>query len=377
MKTFLIVVAGMFAALVLFVVVVIVALRFFVMSKLAKFRDAIEKMGAQLAAGAIPPFAMKLKPLPEGSWTNERMVELSAGLEQRGFASAGDFLATPFPVELKLRLLAHPALGMQAAIYEHPAAGVWMDLVTRYGDGRVVCDSSCRDHLMDSMPQKSIRFHEGADVATVYEAHVSQRHNAPWREIPLKELPQLFETIYGEEMEWRGSRGGPTAEEIGRVSERDGNPATPEIVEAIRGQWQSAFHEHRTHGLREALRDGGGLDAREGERVSDRLVFVYDGQPVPTVGELVESIREHFENPPEVNECEDEDDDRYETEESRRATEVADRVAAVGARRAFAEITREWQGRKGFRLYRAVDDPIPADAYLLPEYDEDVAGHLE
>jgi hypothetical protein len=376
MKTFLIVVAGMFAGLVLFAVVVGVLLRFFVMSKLAKFREAIEQFGQQIAAGAIPPFRMVLKPLAPGVWNTARVTELSNGLQQQGFAVAGDFQAANFPIDVKIQLLAHAELGMQAAVYEHPQAGVWVDIVTRYSDGRVVCDSSVRDHLMDSMPQKTIRFHEGEDAATVCAAHLAQRPDGPWRRIPLKELPELFERIYGEEMEWRGSRGGPTAEEIGRVSERDGNAATPEIVEAIRSQWQFAFQQHRDETLREGLRDSGGLDAREWDRVSDRLAFVYDGLPVSSVGELVDSLRDTFETPTEQDNY---DDERYEEEEARRATELADRVAAVGARQAFVELTRRWLGRQGFSLYRTVDDPIPADVYLMPESDEDdnVAGLIE
>lgn len=376
MKTFLIVVAGMFAALVLFVVVVGVLLRFFLMSKLAKFREAIEQMGQQIAAGAVPPFRLVLKPLPRGVWKTERVAELSAGLQQQGFAVAGDFQASNFPIDLKIQLLAHPELGMQAAIYEHPQAGVWVDIVTRYSDGRVVCDSSVRDHLMDSMPQKTIRFHEGADATTVCAAHLAQRPDGPWRKIPLKELPDLFERIYAEELEWRGSRGGPTAEEIGRVSERDGNVATPEIVDAIRSQWQFAFHQHREEMLREGLRDAGGLDAREWDRVSTRLAFIYDGMPVPVAGESLDSVRDAFDTDQEDDD-EDYDDD-YEQEQARRATELADRVAAVGTRQAFRELTREWLGRRGYTLYRTVDDPVPADVYLMPLYDEDegVAGHL-
>ncbi len=382
MKTFLIVVAGMFAALVLFVVVVIVALRFFVMSKLAKLRDAFEKMGTQLAAGAVPPFAMTLKSLPEGSWNNERVAELSSGLEQRGFATAGDFLATPFPVPLKLRLLAHPALGMQAAIYEHPAAGVWLDLVTRYGDGRVVCDSSCRDHLMDSMPQKSIRFHEGADTSTVYEAHVAQTSRRPLAaDSPEGTAAVVRAHLPGRDGMARLARGADRGRDRARVRagrqpgdarNRRRNPPTMAVrVPRVSGQRpaRGAARWRRSGCTRMgARRESSGVRVRWPTGADRRRTCPIDPRAFrESAGRLWTRRRRDG----------DEDEDRYEAEQSRRATEVADRVAAVGARRAFAEITREWQGRKGFQLYRTVDDPIPADVYLLPEYDEDVAGHLE
>jgi hypothetical protein len=110
--------------------------------------------------------------------------------------------------------------------------------------------------------------------------------------------------------------------------------------------------------------------------VSNRLEFLYDGLPVSNVGELIESLRDWFET---SSEQDDDDDERYEEEEARRATELADRVAAVGAREAFKELTRPWLGRQGFSLYRTVDDPIPADVYLMPEGDEGdhLAGHIE
>lgn len=376
MKTFLIVIAGVFVAFVLFVVVAIVALRFFLMSKLAKFRDAIEQLTQQMGMAEIPPFAMSLKPLRGGEWANDRVAEISGDLQERGFESAGDFQATPFPADLKVRLLTNVDQGMQAAIYEHPVAGVWLEVVTRYGDGRVVCDSSCRDHLMDSMPQKTIRFHEGAGGAEVVDAHLAARPTGDWRRIAPQDLPALFEAIYAEEMEWRGSRGGPTAEEIGRITERDGKPATPDVVDLIRQQWQTQFHAHRITGLREALRDSGTVGAGEWERISERLLFVYDGMPVSQVGEAVDSLRELFE---ENDEDAGADDDLHEEEDARRATELADKVESAGARRAFADVTRMWIGKRGFVLFRTVDDPIPADAYVQPAWDdaEDEGRHLE
>jgi hypothetical protein len=373
MQTFLMIVGGFVVGLILFLVATIVALRFFVRSKLGQLKDVIERLVAD-ASIAVPPFRLKLTPLSPGAWQDKRVATLAGELGVRGFESAGDFVADLTPLELNVRLLAHRDLGMQAAIYAHPQAGVWIDLVTRYSDGRVVCDSSLRDHLMESMPQKQIRFHPAASANEVYEQHVALRPPGDWRHVSAENIPSLFEAIYAEEMEWRGARGGPTPAEIARVSERDGTAVTQELIDTIRGRWQAAFHEHRLTQLRDAVTRDGTWDDRELDSLSDRLLFVYDGMPVSAVGEALESIRYVFEEP-----LADLDDET--AREERHAREVADQVTTVGARVAFRELSQLYLGQDGFEFHKSLEDPIPADLYLLPEGDgavseDDDAGEV-
>jgi hypothetical protein len=361
MQTFLMIVGGLVVGLLLFLVGTIIALRLFVGSKLKMIKEVLERLAAD-ASTAVPPFQLKLTPLPEGASQDERVSTLAQELQIRGFESAGDFVADLTPLELNVRLLAQRDLGMQAAIYSHPQAGVWVDLVTRYTDGRVVCDTSLRDHLMESMPKKQIRFHPAASASEVYEQHVALRPPGDWRHIPTADLPSLFESIYAEELEWRGSRGGPTPEEIARVSERDGTTVTQEMIDTIRGRWQEAFHEHRLSQLREAVIQDGTFRDHELDQLGDRLLFIYDGMPVSAVGDALESVRDFLEAP-----LDDVDDEAARQE--RHAREVADQVTTVGARVAFRELSTPYLGKEGFQFRTALPAPLPADLYLLPEGD--------
>ena len=92
MQTFLMIVGGLVVGLILFLVGTIIALRLFVGSKLKMIKEVLERLAAD-ASTAVPPFQLKLTPLPEGASQDERVSTLAQELQIRGFESAGDFVA--------------------------------------------------------------------------------------------------------------------------------------------------------------------------------------------------------------------------------------------------------------------------------------------
>jgi hypothetical protein len=372
MKTFLMIVGGVVIGGVLLLVIAGVAIWLYVRMKLGSLKGMLEKFADQMKmAGAVPPFRIELEPAAPGTWSNDKVEAISSVLEERGFVRAGDFRVDPIPAGLHVRLLANEDQGVQAAIYEHGQAGVWLDLVTRYHDGRVQTTSSVRDHLMDSMPGKTIKFHEGSETDWLVEEHLGKRPVGEWRRVATTELPELFQRVYGEEMDWRGSRGGPTAEEIKRISDRDGGEATPEMIDTIRQAWQMAFHDHRTGQLREAFFGKDSLSTGD----DDSWLFVYDGMSVSEVDDAIDEVHDLLGLDRRDAPGDDEDEDER---ESRFAAELADRVAAVGARAAFAEAVAKCLGTGGFEKTKSIDSPVAADLYRLPESvgddDDDLDG---
>lgn len=376
MKTFLMVVGGIVVGGILLLVIGGLIISFYLRSKLGSLKNLLEKFADQVKfAAAVPPFRVTLHPVATGEWSNLKVAEMSGALESRGFVSAGDFRVEPIPAGLHLRLLANESQGVYAAVYEHGQAGIWVDLVTAYRDGRVHTTASLKDHLMDSMPNKTIRFHEGAEAGWLLDEHLSKRPVGDWLRVKADELPDRFVTKYAEEMEWRGMRGGPTEDEIRRVSARDGNEATPEIVHAIRDAWQSAFHAHRAEELKSQFR-GMRVLPEEEETSETEWLIVYDGMPVSLVGDAVESLRYVFDMESENEDAEDSDSD--EDRETRAAQHLADQVAQNGARSAFAEATRAYLGRQGFDKRGTIASPLAADLYHLPESDgedDDLGEH--
>lgn len=363
MKTFLMIVGGIVVGGLLAMVLAVFLISFYLRRKLGSLKEMLTKFADQMQfVEMVPPFRVDLVPLGDPTWSAGQVDEITAVLEQRGFERAGDFQVNPIPAGLQLRLLANEAQGVQSAIYNHGQAGVWIDLVTRYRDGRVVTTSSMRDHLMDSMPTKTIHFHEGAEPGWLLEEHLGKRAVGDWLRVSVAELPDLFQRVYGEEMDWRGERGGPTVEEISRIAERDGTDLPTEMADAIREAWQTAFHEHRTRQLREAFAEVRTVSPADIETG----VLIYNGMPVSVIGDALDTLRYLFEPGPDDDDGEDDD-----AREERLARELADRVAEVGARTAFAQLTGDWLGRNGFRLVATVESPLPADLYRLPDEDED------
>ncbi len=363
MKTFLMIVGGIVVGGLLALLIAVALIGFYLRRKMGTLREMLTKFADQMQfVEMVPPFRVELVPLHDAAWSGGQIDEITGVLEQRGFERAGDFQVNPIPAGLKLRLLANESQGIQAAIYNHGQAGVWIDLVTRYRDGRVQTTSSMRDHLMDSMPSKTIHFHEGAEPGWLLEEHLGKRPVGDWLRVGVDELPDLFQRVYGEEMDWRGERGGPTHAEIARIAERDGTDLPTEMADAIRDAWQTAFHDHRSRQLCEAFGQFRTLspdDIAEG-------VIIYNGMPISVIGDSLDSLRYLFETGPDEDDAE-EDGSR----EERLARELADRVAEVGARAAFAELTRDWLGRSGFDRLATVESPLPADLYRLPEDDGD------
>jgi len=361
MKTFLMIVGGIVVGGLLSLLVAGFLMGFYLRRKMGSLREVLTKLVDQMQfVEMVPPFRVELERLTDPAWSRGQLDEITAVLEQRGFERAGDFQVNPIPAGLRLRLLANEAQGVHAAVYDHGQTGVWLDLITAYRDGRVLTTASMRDHLMDAMPNKKILFYEGAETGWLLDEHLAKRPVGDWIRVTASELPDRFLTKYAEEMDWRGERGGPTVEEIARIAERDGTDLPTEMADAIRDAWQTAFHEHRTRQLREAFGHFRELSPDDMENGA----LIYNGMPVYVIAEALESLRYLFEPGPD----EDDGDIDYDREE-RQARELADRVAAVGARAAFAELTRDWLGRSGFERLATVESPLPADLYRLPDED--------
>jgi hypothetical protein len=85
-------------------------------------------------------------------------------LERRGFEKAGSFEVREMK-GINLHLLVKPSDNAVAVVYEHPKAGVWADLSSRYEDGTSFTVSSARagnaleqrpGHAMVSLPASPV-----------------------------------------------------------------------------------------------------------------------------------------------------------------------------------------------------------------------------
>src|SRR5512144_634537 len=113
-------------------------------------RRAMEEVGKR-AVSKLPEF-VRLSPLESPAWTNEELVQQQADpLLRCGFQEVGVYSVDKMPGVL-IRILCEPQAGVAAHIYDHPRAGSWIEMVTRYNDGST--------HAVTTLPPTGMRHPE-------------------------------------------------------------------------------------------------------------------------------------------------------------------------------------------------------------------------
>src|SRR5262249_12457554 len=172
-------------------------------------------------------------------------------LPKLGFTEAGTYQAQE--VEgLGLQAWVNPPKGVTAIVYEHPQAGVWIDLVTHYEDGtRCTYANTAQGGGVEHSPGPSVDRSPNISTGKMYQKPRAGRPNKPLKPITADEFVAVFEKAYADEMDWRNSRGGPSEQEIRNVAALMGETYTDEQVSAVRQQLEfKALTD-----LREALRE--------------------------------------------------------------------------------------------------------------------------
>ncbi len=180
-------------------------------------------------ASAVPPDTIALRPNASPKWKERKKVDAHlAQLRQRGFASAGTF-DIPALGGVLLAGFVKPSDGALAVVYEHPRAGVIVDLVTYYPDGTGVTVTSSAPTGLDVRPGFTRVNLPGSDASALY-ARLQKERAAGRTPTAVKagEFAARFEKAYADEMAWRNSRGGPTEDEIRNVAAQSGRTLSDE-----------------------------------------------------------------------------------------------------------------------------------------------------
>src|SRR4029079_8109918 len=98
------------------------------------------------------PDEIHLQPADANVWKNRAAIgAIAGGLRPIAFSDAGTYTITEMP-GVAVRIMVSPSDCMYAAIYEHPQAGVWFDLATRYSDGTSITFTSAKAPGLASRP---------------------------------------------------------------------------------------------------------------------------------------------------------------------------------------------------------------------------------
>ncbi len=133
-----------------------------------------------------------------------------------GYRPAGSFAVVEMD-RLPIHFVVKPAECAVAAVYEHPKAGVWFDLFTRYEDGTSFTLATGRKGGgLDQRPGHPTLRAPGLNAAAARARFLRERPAGAFKSFSAAEVPGMFADAYAEAMTWRKQHG-ITAAEVQRV----------------------------------------------------------------------------------------------------------------------------------------------------------------
>lgn len=148
----------------------------------------------------------------------ESLGRLAEPLERAGFEDAGIFAVDEMP-GLHVRLLAHRRESLYAALYEHPQAGTWADIVARYEDGGELTFTTSQPTGLDDRPGHRTVNAPGFSTDALLARARSEMPRRPLTMVRPDEAPAVFEESYADSMAWRKGKG-ISAREVGEVARK-------------------------------------------------------------------------------------------------------------------------------------------------------------
>ena len=194
---------------------------FSVLSPLIKYAIAAFA-GKQIGAKALAqqPDRIHLQPCGVDKWKNAAAARrIGEALASRGFTDAGVNTIPELP-GVVVQLLASEKDGLYAAVYEHPKAGTWFDLVSRYQDGSSVTYSTALPTALKPRPGHPTVNLPGIEPLTVLDRILAQRPRRPLKPVTTDQATSVFEQGYADSIDYRKQVGISTGEVMGTAARK-------------------------------------------------------------------------------------------------------------------------------------------------------------
>src|SRR5438876_3864564 len=157
------------------------------------------RVGQQALARQPDRISLAARPDPPGA----EAQRILGGLTREGFSPAGSFAVAEMG-GLPIHFMVKPAESAVAAVYEHPKAGVWCDLFTRYQDGTSFTFATSRmGGGLEQRPGHPCVRASGLEPAAAYGRFVRERPMHAANSYNASEVPAVFADAYAEAMAWR------------------------------------------------------------------------------------------------------------------------------------------------------------------------------
>lgn len=165
--------------------------------------------GKQVGAVALAqqPDTITLQRRDASMWKNGPAVSrLVAALRSRGFEDAGVHAVAEMP-GLGVQLMALERDGWYAAVYEHPVAGVWIDLASRFQDGSSFTVTTAKPTGLAPRPGHPVVNAPGLEPDALVEKAQRDRPRKWPRKVSIESAAHDFEEAYAESIAWRKQNG--------------------------------------------------------------------------------------------------------------------------------------------------------------------------
>lgn len=168
------------------------------------------------------PDEITLAPVAGAPWREEpESAALFAPLLARGFAPAGSFTIVEFG-GMPVHFLVHEEQGFVAALYAHPAAGLTLDIATKFVDGEsYTVSNATRGGELDPRPGHPVIRMPKASAFALLTRALRERPDKARVSVPPAGAAELFADAYADGIAWRKRRG-VNAREVAAVARAGG-----------------------------------------------------------------------------------------------------------------------------------------------------------
>ena len=165
-------------------------------------RGALKDIGKK--AVEAQPDQITLSRISSPAWQDSSVGQIISSLHAAGFTDAGVYSVDKMP-GVKVAILAKPEDCVAAHVYEHPRAGIWIELATRYQDGTSTTLTTLPS-TGQNQPAWLTTIRAGkAPAAELVRQFIEERR---WRSgvmkpVSAEQAPREFEEGFARYMSWR------------------------------------------------------------------------------------------------------------------------------------------------------------------------------
>lgn len=273
-----------------FVVVVLVALvvGFYLLKIWLKRKFGAAGLAAMKYAGNSTPARITLYRSDEEWHHADDIAKLKGSIEAIGFVPVDKYEVEEM-ADVQLSAFYHPGQSASAVIYDHPIAGCWFDLVTKYPDSTSATVSTAKTPTLIEIPGDLTIKNPAFGVREAWDTLLAQRKPGPFVAIDSDNFVAVFEASYARFMDHvlaKGEIDEKFVRDSGKSLGMKGNYSDEQYAEAkrieeekMRGQISDACLDNFVKASK--------LTAAQWEACRDRTLVVHERM---TADEVIETF---------------------------------------------------------------------------------------